>query len=112
MAFPIASWYGFNMSEAPVILPDETEALKALVVSLQTELRAHSLVIQALRIQIARLKKQKFDASSEKIQREIEQLELALEGLEIAQAEKNTAPAQDGAQIGALRSGAEEQIGR
>jgi transposase len=99
----------FGMSDAPINLPDETEALKALVVSLQTELRAHSLVIQALRIQIARLKKQKFGASSEKIQREIEQLELALEGLEIAQAEKNTAPAQDGAQIGALRSGAEEQ---
>ena len=96
----------FGMSDAPINLPDETEALKALVVSLQTELRAHSLVIQALRIQIARLKKQKFGASSEKIQREIEQLELALEGLEIAQAEKNTAPAQDGAQIGALRSGA------
>ena len=97
------------MSDAPVNLLDETEELKALVLSLQTELRAHSLVIQALRIQIARLKKQKFGASSEKIQREIEQLELALEGLEIAQAEKNNASAEDGAQIDAFQSGAEEQ---
>jgi hypothetical protein len=38
-------------------------------------------VIQALRMQIARLKKQRFGASSEKIEREIEQLELVLEGL-------------------------------
>ena len=76
--------------------------MKAMILHLQTELRAHSLVIQALRIQIARLKKQKFGASSEKIQREIEQLELALEGLEIAQAEKSNASAEDGAQFDAL----------
>ena len=90
------------MSGAPIILPDDTDALKAMILHLQTELRAHSLVIQALRIQIARLKKQKFGASSEKIQREIEQLELALEGLEIAQAEKSNASAEDGAQFDAL----------
>jgi transposase len=100
----------FYMSGAPLILPDDTEALKALVLHLQTELRAHSLVIQALRIQIARLKKQKFGASSEKIQREIEQLELVLEGLEIAHAEKNDALADEGAQVCALLQGdAEDQ---
>ncbi len=93
------------MSGAPIILPDDTDALKAMILHLQTELRAHSLVIQALRIQIARLKKQKFGASSEKIQREIEQLELALEGLEIAQAEKSNASAEDGAQFDALSQG-------
>jgi transposase len=85
------------MSGVSIVLPDDPEALKAMILHLRTELRAHSLVIQALRIQIARLKKQKFGASSEKIQREIEQLELALEGLEIAQAEKNNTVAQDGA---------------
>ena len=80
-------------------LPNDIEALKALVLSQQTELHAHSLIIQALRLQIARLKKQKFGASSEKIQREIAQLELALEGLEIASAENNISPLNDGDQI-------------
>ena len=103
----------FHMSEAPIILPDDTAALKAMILQLQTELRTHSLVIQALRIQIARLKKQKFGANSEKIQREIEQLELALEGLEIAQAERNDLPVDDGAQVGALPQGdAENQVSR
>ena len=57
------------MAEASVTLPNDPSALKAMVLQLQTELRTHSLVIQALRIQIARLKKQKFGASSEKIER-------------------------------------------
>lgn len=83
------------MSQAPLVLPDDASALKALVLQLQTELHAHSLVIQALRMQIARLKKQRFGASSEKIEREIEQLELVLEGLEVAQAEKNDVPADE-----------------
>ena len=77
-------------------LPNDIEALKALVLAQQTELHAHSLIIQALRLQIARLKKQKFGASSEKIQREIEQLELVLEGLEIASAENNALPPDEG----------------
>ena len=68
-------------------LPDDPQALKALVLQLQGSLRAHDLLVQALRLQIARLKRQKFGASSEKIAREIEQLELALEGLQVAQAE-------------------------
>ena len=57
------------MVEASVTLPNDPAALKAMVLQLQTELRTHSLVIEALRIQIARLKKQKFGASSEKIER-------------------------------------------
>jgi transposase len=73
-------------------LPDDPQALKALVLQLQGSLRAHDLLVQALRLQIARLKRQKFGASSEKITREIEQLELALEGLQIAQAEVAPAP--------------------
>lgn len=80
-------------------LPNDIEALKALVLSQQTELHAHSLIIQALRLQIARLKKQKFGASSEKIQREIAQLELALEGLEIASVENNATPSDEGDKV-------------
>jgi transposase len=86
------------MSDTPAILPDDPDALKAMIAALQADnarmdaditkmsatLRAHEAVVQALQIQIARLKKQKFGASSERIEREIEQLELALEHLEIA----------------------------
>ena len=77
------------MTEAASILPDDIAELKAMVLSMQASLRAHEVLIQSLRIQIARLKKQKFGASSEKVEREIEQLELALEGLEIARAEQD-----------------------
>jgi len=80
------------MSTEASSLPDDPQALKALVLQLQGSLRAHDLLVQALRLQIARLKRQKFGASSEKIAREIEQLELALEGLQIAQAEVAPAP--------------------
>ena len=55
-------------------------------------MRAHDQLIQILRLRIAKLKKQVFGKSSEKIEREIEQLELALEDLLIAAAESNTGP--------------------
>jgi hypothetical protein len=41
-------------------------------------------LVQALKIRIVKLRKQKFGANSEKIEREIEQLQLALENLEVA----------------------------
>ncbi len=80
------------MTEAASILPDDIAELKAMVLSMQASLRVHEVLIQSLRIQIARLKKQKFGASSEKVEREIEQLELALEGIEIARAEQDLTP--------------------
>jgi len=60
--------------------------LQGDVASVKATLRAHEALVQALRLQIARLKRQKFGSSSEKIAREIEQLELALENLGVAQA--------------------------
>ena len=87
-----------DMSKTLVNMPDDPVALKALVAAQQAEiaqmaatLRAHDLLVQALRIRIAKLKKQKFGASSEKIEREIEQLELVLEDLQIATAEADDA---------------------
>ncbi len=72
-------------------LPDDVQTLKAMIIARDAEaarmaasVRAYEALIQALKIKIARLKRQKFGPSSEKIQREIEQLELALEDLEIA----------------------------
>jgi transposase len=88
-----------GMSPAPASLPDDTVALKAMIVALQAEnaqmsatLRAHDQLIQTLRLRIAKLKKQAFGKSSEKIEREIEQLELALEDLLIAAAESDATP--------------------
>ena len=86
------------MMESPnQALPDDTVALKALVHGLRDELvklassnRAYEALVEALRIQIARLNRQKFGPSSEKISRDIEQLELALEGLEIESAAADT----------------------
>lgn len=85
-----------RMSEDTASLPNDPAALKAVIAALQTEnakmsasLRAHDLLIQALRVRIAKLQKQKFGPSSEKVEREIEQLELALEDLQVALAEAN-----------------------
>jgi transposase len=80
-------------------LPDDPALLKAMVAALQAEnakisatLRAHDQLIQTLRLRIAKLRKQAFGQSSEKIEREIEQLELALEDLMIAAAETDATP--------------------
>jgi transposase len=82
------------MSENAPKLPDDPDVLRAIIASLEAEnaklsatLRAHDLLVQTLRTRIAKLQKQVFGKSSEKIEREIEQLELALEDLQVAMAE-------------------------
>ncbi len=88
-------------SDAP-ILSDDPAVLKAIIASLEAEnaklsatLRAHDLLVQTLRTRIAKLQKQAFGKSSEKIEREIEQLELALEDLQVAMAEADEAAGPD-----------------
>ncbi|WP_198586224.1 IS66 family transposase [Roseovarius salinarum] len=90
------------MSQTPVDMPDDPAALKAMIAVLQAEnakmsatLRAHDLLVQSLRTRIAKLQKQTFGASSEKIEREIEQLELALEDLRVATAEADDTPPEE-----------------
>jgi transposase len=90
------------MSNAAANLPEDPVALKAMIAALQAQnaqmsatLRAHDLLVQALRVRIAKLQKQKFGPSSEKIEREIEQLELALEDLQVALAEAEYTPLAD-----------------
>jgi len=87
------------MPEALTDLSDDPAVLKAMIAALQAEndqmsatLRAHDLLIQSLRVRIAKLQKQAFGSSSEKIKREIEQLELALEDLQVALAEADGDP--------------------
>ena len=91
-------------SDAP-ILSDDPAVLRTIIASLEAEnaklsatLRAHDLLVQTLRTRIAKLQKQAFGKSSEKIEREIEQLELALEDLQVAMAEadETAGPDDDG----------------
>jgi len=85
--------YIFGMEWSPETLPDDPATLKAMIIAqqvettrLQASVRAYEVLIQALKIRIAKLQRQKFGPSSEKIQREIEQLGLTLEDLEVAMA--------------------------
>jgi transposase len=80
-------------------LPDDPAQLKAIILAqreealrMEASVRAYEALVQALKIRIARLKKQKFGPSSEKTEREIEQLQLALEDLEVAIAGQKTEP--------------------
>ena len=67
------------MSRDAQNLPDDPALLKAIIADLQAEnakisatLRAHGQLIQALRLRIAKLRKQAFGQSSERIEREID----------------------------------------
>lgn len=82
-------------------LPDDLDALKELVVAKDTALEAKvaeltaaknglvasALTVEHLKFQLAKLRREKYGASSERIEREIAQLELKLEEVEAAQAE-------------------------
>lgn len=78
-----------DLAEDPAVLKAIIADLQAENAKLTTTLHAHDLIVQALRLQIAKLKKQAFGKSSEKIQREIEQLELALEDVLVSVARQD-----------------------
>jgi len=80
-------------------LPDDPVLLKAMIaeeraarLQMAASVRAYEALVQALKVRIARLRRQKFGASSEKIERQIEQLELALEALEVKRAAEDPRP--------------------
>lgn len=96
------------MSATPDQLPDNIEEMKRLLLAqaaniekLTAELKAtstelaaakaglisYALEIEKLKFQLARLRRQKYGSSSERIDREIAQLELRLEDLEAAKSE-------------------------
>ncbi len=70
------------MSLSTAELPADPAALRALAAAMQAQLRARDLIIEALRAQLAALRRARFGASSEKLDRQIEQLELALGDIE------------------------------
>ena len=78
----------------PEQLPDDIAELKRRLIETTSELAAaknglivNQLTIEKLKAQIAKLRRSKFGASSERIERALEQLELALEEAETAKAE-------------------------
>lgn len=74
------------MSDESASPPDRDEriaALEAALAAAQAELASRDLLIQTLRVQIARLRRMQFGASSEKLAHQLAQLELALEELEV-----------------------------
>src|SRR6266849_4636313 len=89
------------MPLTPDQLPDDITELKQRLIAKDAELLARScelaaaknglivtqLTIEKLKVQIAKLRREKFGSSSERIERVISQLELALEEAETAKAE-------------------------
>src|SRR5258706_12330108 len=82
------------MPLTPDQLPDDIAELKRLLLAKDAELIAaknglivSSLTIEKLTAQLARFRREKFGASSERIERAIAQLELALEEAEAEKAE-------------------------
>ena len=82
-------------------LPDDIAELKRLLLAKDAELAAAKnglivtqLTIEKLKAQLAKLRREKFGSSSERIERAIEQLELALEEAEAAKAEAEAATPQ------------------
>ena len=79
------------MSDAGISTLDRDQRIAALeallaerdaaLVGARADIAARDLLIDMLRVQIARLKRMSFGKSSEKLTREIAQLELALEEL-------------------------------
>src|SRR5215510_1439535 len=96
---PRSRWTG-AMSATPDQLPSDIEEMKRLflaqaanIAKLTAELAAakaglmaYALQIEKLNFQLARLRRQRFGGSSERIDREIAQLELQLEELEATKA--------------------------
>jgi transposase len=66
----------------PAPLPSDVESLQRLVREQQAQLLSRDVLIEQLKLQLARLKKLKFGHSSEQLDAQIAQLELSLEELE------------------------------
>lgn len=75
------------MSQPSSSLPDDIDALRAIIEAQAEELRSQGSLIEKLSAELAVLRRSRFGKSSEKIKRTIEQLELALEDIEATDAE-------------------------
>ena len=87
-----------GVTNAPEPLPDDIETLKALVLAeraaratIEAAAHAQAIEIERLKLMIAKLRRERFGASSERGARLLEQLELQLADLEERAAEVETA---------------------
>lgn len=92
--FDTKSAISFEMEESHSNLPDDVDALRAIIAAQADQLaeqarklQSRDTLIDKLKAQLALLKRARFGSSSEKMDRAIEQLELALEDIEAAEAE-------------------------
>jgi len=67
-------------------LPDDIEILKQIVIAQRERQLSDSLLIEHLKLQVAKLRRLQFGRSSEQIDEKIAQLELSLEDLEVREA--------------------------
>ena len=72
--------------ETPLELPNDVVLLKQIIEEQRVRLVTHSVVIEQLRLELAKLKRLKFGRSSERLDARIAQLELTLEELEASAA--------------------------
>ena len=75
----------------PAQLPDDVDALKRMVLALTQDAVHARTLIAKLRFELARLKRGRFGASSEKLEGRVAQLELAIEAVETDEAESAAA---------------------
>lgn len=67
---------------------DDPELLHTIIADLRAQLSTSTVLVEKLKLEIARLKRQQFGQSSEKLGDRIAQLELIVEDLEASQAEQ------------------------
>ena len=75
----------------PAQLPDDVDALKRMIVAMAQDAVHARTLIEKLRFELARLKRQQFGTSSDKLDGRVEQLELAIEAIETDRAERSRA---------------------
>lgn len=75
------------MEQSHSNLPNDIDALRAIIAAQALQLAKRDTLIDKLMAQLAVLKRARFGVSSEKVERAIEQLELALEDIEATEAE-------------------------
>ncbi len=99
--FPAVFWQTFGMDTRPSDLPDDIEALKALVLAGRAEVQAAEAQVSAaealiahLKLEIAKLKRDKFGPRAERTSRLLDQMELQLEELEATATEDELAAEQ------------------
>jgi transposase len=68
-------------------LPTDIDSLQRLVIAQRAEILSRDVLIEKMRMELTRLKRQQFGRSSERLDQQIAQLELSLEELEASEAQ-------------------------